>query len=239
MGQSVEDLMTEEQIEKLLVATFNKFDKDGSGKLEYQEFKSAFEDLGLSGTERELKESFNKVDVDGSGFVDRVEFASALKDSRSSELSLNVLMQNMEGQLAGMSDIFDDYKRKLEAAKKQSGADLKISEENLARFQAATKRRRILKKKNEAAISELVTKLGAQLSEMTGKSNDVGNAKERTTYQTLKDTFNAFDRDGSGQLGWSEYLEAWRFIDQPGTDADVKLAFDGVDVDNCGNVDWE
>jgi Ca2+-binding EF-hand superfamily protein len=55
----------------------------------------------------------------------------------------------------------------------------------------------------------------------------------------LKDTFNAFDRDGSGQLGWQEYLEAWRFINQPGTDADVKLAFDGVDVDGSGHVDWE
>ena len=33
MGKSVEDLMTGEQIQKLLIKCFNKFDDDGSGQL--------------------------------------------------------------------------------------------------------------------------------------------------------------------------------------------------------------
>ena len=67
MGKSVEDLMTGEQIQKLLIKCFNKFDEDGSGQLEYPEFKAAFLHLGLNGSEAEIREAFKKVDVDGSG----------------------------------------------------------------------------------------------------------------------------------------------------------------------------
>jgi Ca2+-binding EF-hand superfamily protein len=55
----------------------------------------------------------------------------------------------------------------------------------------------------------------------------------------LKDTFNAFDRDGSAELQYPEYLESWRFLNQPGTDADIKKQFDGVDVDRSGFVEWD
>ena len=118
MGQSAEDLMTEEQIEKLLVATFNKFDADRSGRLEYGEFKDAFQDLGLSGNERELREAFKKVDADGSGYVDRIEFALAMKDSRMSELSLNVLMKQMNGNC--FFDIIFFFKQNLKTEKHYS-----------------------------------------------------------------------------------------------------------------------
>ena len=41
LGKSVEDLMTEEQVVKILVETFKKFDADGSGQLEYPEVTHA------------------------------------------------------------------------------------------------------------------------------------------------------------------------------------------------------
>lgn len=62
--------MTGEQIQKLLIKCFNKFDEDGSGQLEYPEFKAAFLHLGLNGSEAEIREAFKKVGVDGSGKVD-------------------------------------------------------------------------------------------------------------------------------------------------------------------------
>ena len=88
------------------VATCNKFDADGPGQLEYDEFKQAFSDLGLNGSESEIQEMFKKVDVDGSGYVDRVEFSNAVKSSRMAELSLNVLISQMDGKLDGLGDIF-------------------------------------------------------------------------------------------------------------------------------------
>ena len=34
-------------------------------------------------------------------------------------------------------------------------------------------------------------------------------------------------------------MEAWRFLAQPGTEKDIKNAFDSVDVDGSGLVEWE
>ena len=58
-------------------------------------------------------------------------------------------------------------------------------------------------------------------------------------YFQFKDTFNAFDRDGNAELGFPEYMEAWKFLNQPGNDADIKRAFDAVDVDKSGLVEWD
>ena len=52
---------------------------------------------------------------------------------------------------------------------------------------------------------------------------DVGDEK---TYNTLKDTFNAFDKDGSNEMGYEEYNESWKFLNRPGSDADIKKAFE-------------
>ena len=57
-------------------------------------------------------------------------------------------------------------------------------------------------------------------------------------FRTLKDTFNAFDADGSAELGFPEYKEAWKFLNRPGTDADIKNAFLSVNVDMSGIDDW-
>ena len=50
MGQDPRALLTEDQFSKLLDATFDKFDKDGSGQLEKPEFRKAWDFLGLEGS---------------------------------------------------------------------------------------------------------------------------------------------------------------------------------------------
>ena len=138
------------------------------------------------------------------------------------ELSLNVIVSQMDGSLAGLEDIFADYKRKLEAIKNQSGIDMKMSEEKFRKFQAAARKRRILKRKNEEEVNQMVRDLGKQLSSMTGTPL-VENHEEYEAFNTIRDTFNAFDRDGNAELGWAEYLEAWRFLNQPGTDGNKSI----------------
>ena len=54
----------------------------------------------------------------------------------------------------------------------------------------------------------------------------------------MKDTYNGFDADGSGQMGFPEYVEAWKFLSQPGDHATIKKAYDSVDVDGSGSIDW-
>merc|ERR1712173_217331 len=89
-GNEVDDLLTDEEINKLLRETFNKFDKDGSGRLELSEFHKAWEFLGLQGSTEEITRAFNEVDTNASGTVDRREFTDAIRDNRASELSLSV-----------------------------------------------------------------------------------------------------------------------------------------------------
>merc|ERR1739848_934873 len=57
-------------------------------------------------------------------------------------------------------------------------------------------------------------------------------------YATLQDTFNAFDKDGCGELQFPEYVEAWKFLGQPGDADAIKRSFDNVDVDRSGYVEW-
>merc|ERR1711879_824782 len=127
-GLDPRDLLTDEQIDQLLVATFNKFDKDGSGQLELPEFHKAWSFLGLKGDAAEVDAAFRGVDVDSSGIVERPEFIRAIKNSRLAELSLTVLLEQMDGHLEGLESFFDDYKAKVEEANWQSAAHLDSQE---------------------------------------------------------------------------------------------------------------
>jgi Ca2+-binding EF-hand superfamily protein len=80
------------------------------------------------------------------------------------------------------------------------------------------------------ALRELAKKVG---------NGDNANDEEYDMYKTLVDTFNAFDKDGNAELGYPEYKEAWKFLNQPGSEADIKRAFDLVDVDGSGLMDRE
>ena len=74
MGQDPKDILTEEQIAKVLKQTFEKFDKDNSGILENHEFHQAWAFLGLMGTKEEVDRAFQEVDTDKSGKIDLDEF---------------------------------------------------------------------------------------------------------------------------------------------------------------------
>ena len=77
-----------------------------------------------------------------------------------------------------------------------------------------------------------------KLSMMTDDQAPLRDAKMEAQYNTLRDTFDAFDKDGSAELGYPEYVEAWKFLNRPGTEKDIKRTFDSVDVDGSGLVEW-
>eukprot|EP00492_Amphilonche_elongata_P002345 TRINITY_DN25_c0_g1_i4.p1 TRINITY_DN25_c0_g1~~TRINITY_DN25_c0_g1_i4.p1 ORF type:complete len:147 (-),score=45.93 TRINITY_DN25_c0_g1_i4:27-467(-) len=133
-----------------------KFDKDGSGQLEKPEFHKAWGFLGLKGEKAEIDLAFASVDVDASGIVDKSEFMKAIKSSRLTELSLTVLLEQMDGHLEGLESFFDDYKAKVEEAKLQASANLEAQEAAYKRFQATAKRRRLMKKEKVPTAWPLV-----------------------------------------------------------------------------------
>jgi hypothetical protein len=83
MGVDPEDILTDEEVTKLLSETFKKFDKDGSGALEKKEFFKAWDFLGLKGSQSEIENSYNGVDTDDQALLTRW---SSSEPSRGFEL---------------------------------------------------------------------------------------------------------------------------------------------------------
>jgi len=153
IGKDPSELLTDEQINKLLFETFKKFDKDQSGELEAPEFIKAWQFLGLKGGEAEINRAFGDVDTNRSGKIDKFEFASAIKNNRTEELSLTVLLTQMDGHLEGMEGFFEDYKRKAREAEEEAQANLALSRGDYEAFQKATRRRRLRKREMEQNIA--------------------------------------------------------------------------------------
>ena len=236
MGQNPEDLLTEKQIQRLLTATFQKFDRDNSGVLENEEFHKAWAFLKLQGESAEVDRAFREVDTDGSGKIDVDEFCKAIKGSRMAEMSLSVIVENMDGHLEGLEDLFATYKSKLEEAQRAAADQLKANQNQFMSYQTTARKRRALKKKYMEDISTMTRTIVDKLAPEVAAQQ---NSEERDLFFTLKDTFNAFDRDGNAEMQYPEYSEAWKFLGQPGDEVAIKRAFDSVDVDGSGLVEWD
>merc|ERR1712223_2052492 len=97
-----------------------------------------------------------------------------------------------------------------------------------------------MKKEMEEQLEARMQSVIQRLQEISGRTGDMSPEHKKLTdyYKTLKDTFNAFDGDGSGELQFPEYVEAWKFLKQPNDPELIKKSFDGVDYDVSGYVEW-
>merc|ERR1719354_1435960 len=157
------------------------------------------------------------VDTDRSGSIELQEFMDAIQGSKLDELNMNLIVSKM-GQELGLQ--MGDYSKSKAAYKS---------------FEMTAQRRRLLKQKMEEDMKSNLTVLVDKLCTLLNEP--VPDPEGRKLYQTMKDTFNAFDNDGSGALNFSEFKEAWRFLQKPGDDRRIKSAFDNQDVDGSGHVD--
>ena len=167
----------------------------------------------MKGSEDEIADSFKSVDTNKSGLVDIDEFMTAIKGSRMAELSLSNVLSKMGVQLNNLDGQFDNFK-------------------------ATEKRRRLMKKEYEENVAKTTKDIIKKLATVANRDVPQKDPEGEQLYNTLKDTFNAFDGDGSAELGFPEYKEAWKFLNRPGGDEDIKAAFDSVDVDGSGLVEW-
>ena len=87
-----------------------------------------------------------------------------------------------------------------------------------------------MKRQWEAKIGELTGEIIKQLAGLSKKDIPAKDPEAMKVYKTLVDTFNAFDNDGSAELGFSEYKDAWKFLGRPGSDDEIAKAFNSVDV---------
>jgi Ca2+-binding EF-hand superfamily protein len=238
MGQDPSELLTEQQINRILSETFKKFDTDNTGLLERPEFHEAWAFLGLDGEREEVDGAFDSVDSDKSGKIDEKEFTWAVSSNRMADLSMSVILTQMDGKLDGLEDIFTEYKANLAKAQQEAQERLQNSQDDYMNFQATVRRRRMLKKQMQEQIANQVRIIVRKLRVLNGDLLEEEEAEDYKFYQTLKDTFNAFDKDGNAELQYPEYSEAWKFLNLQGGEKAIKSAFDSVDVDSSGLVEW-
>merc|ERR1719461_1903712 len=219
-GMDAIKFMSDEEMDKILYDVFKKFDVDGSGTMELPEFKVAWrKELNLGGTDAEIAKAFRDVDVDNSGVIEISEFKEAIKGERMAELNMKVIASNMENSIDSLSDYMKNFKERYDNA-------------------VATARRR--RKMRAQFVNRLMQRAGELLNKLENVDSDTKVAKDEEGakfYRQLMETFDASDKDGNGELQFPEYKSAWRFLNQPGSDNDIKGAFDGVDVDRSGLVD--
>merc|ERR1719373_1012572 len=161
--------------------------------------------------------AYYKVDSDRSGSLELAEFMEAIQGSKLDELNMNLIVAKM-GKELGIQ--MGDYSKSKAAYKS---------------FEMTAQRRRLLKQKMEEDMKNNLTVVVDKLCNLL--SEPVPDQEGRKLYATMMDTFNAFDNDGSGALNFSEFKEAWRFLQKPGDDARIKAAFDSQDVDGSLHVD--
>merc|ERR1712038_1054370 len=205
--------LSEEEIDKHLTDAFNKFDEDGSGQLGQWEFQQAWFFLGLKGSEGEIQDAYKGVDTNNSGLIDLDEFKTAIKSERLMELNLSQVLGKLGVELGNNAAKFESFK-------------------------ATETRRRLMKQQYEENVAKTTKEIIQKLAVMSSVDVPTRDPQKERMYNTLRDTFNAFDSDGSGELGYPEYVEAWKFLNRPGDEAEIKKTFDSVDVDGTQTVEW-
>merc|ERR1712054_621441 len=76
------------------------------------------------------------------------------------------------------------------------------------------------------------------LSDITGdKEADQRDPTRLAFYNQVRDTFNAFDKDGSGKLEAPEFIQAWLFLGQPGTEPEIMETFNAIDCDGSSFIE--
>eukprot|EP00492_Amphilonche_elongata_P002328 TRINITY_DN258_c0_g1_i1.p2 TRINITY_DN258_c0_g1~~TRINITY_DN258_c0_g1_i1.p2 ORF type:complete len:121 (+),score=29.38 TRINITY_DN258_c0_g1_i1:430-792(+) len=103
------------------------------------------------------------------------------------------------------------------------GVNYATSEQKYAAFKKAQDRRRLLKKTWDENVRTLTTSIINQLSAISDTPIPEKDAALEAQYKTLRDTFDAFDKDGSAELGFEEYVEAWKFLGQGRTSPNQEI----------------
>eukprot|EP00494_Astrolonche_serrata_P025454 UN25715 len=88
----------------------------------------------------------------------------------------------------------------------------------------------------EATLAERLGEVTKVLCDIAGKEHDTKKGEEQ---RQMRETFDKFDRNSSGELNLEEYKKAWRFLGRGGTDDEIKKAFTTVDIDNSGFIEWD
>jgi len=191
------------------MSAFEAVDRQRRGRINEWQFGQAWVQLGLGGSEEEIKDAFASV---GQSEVDMRQFVQIVKDHRLGRIELKEKIWKME--------------RFVDMIVQQQKALL-----------AASQRRRLHQMKSDDQFYELLQKMVTDVLPMTDErlSKDHIGAKKR--YQNLKEVFSRFDSSGQGLVDIDDYLRARRYLGNSVSEEDLESAFVAVDLHNCGYID--
>eukprot|EP01043_Picozoa_sp_COSAG02_P005658 COSAG02_NODE_155_length_33066_cov_32.167562_2_plen_889_part_00 len=209
---------------------FEKFDDDGSGGLDAQEFTEVVRSCRIStkeASDEDLLEVFKMIDDDDSGAISATELAEALCKDSPKRLGPSSTYTAPEVTLTA----YTRYHCALGKALSEKGADWSREEaedaalvdwtEDVARFSS------------DATINSWFIKVKQVLQ---SKSEEV---VQKEGWAAL---FRQMDQDGNGALDVTEFTEAVRKSGVGPNDIsnyDLKRTFEAVDADGGGEIDGE
>jgi len=210
---------------------FARFDEDGSGGLDSEEFTDVVRSCGIGkaeATDEDLHSVFQLIDDDESGAISAAELAEALCKDSTKRLDTSSISSVPEVTLQAytrfhccLGKALTEYGAEDWSVEEAEEVALMDWTEDVARFS------------NDATINSWFVKVKNVLQ---AKSEEV---VQKEGWAAL---FKSLDQDGSGSLDVDEFMQAIR---QSGvrrddiSDFDLKRTFQAVDDDGSGEIDGE
>eukprot|EP01012_Entosiphon_sulcatum_P056417 TRINITY_DN8007_c0_g1_i1.p1 TRINITY_DN8007_c0_g1~~TRINITY_DN8007_c0_g1_i1.p1 ORF type:complete len:1333 (-),score=361.12 TRINITY_DN8007_c0_g1_i1:6-4004(-) len=158
---------------------FNKYDTDGSGSIELEEWREAMKDLGVAANDDVIEALFKRYDADGGGSIEYEEF-------------IRYAQPSSQGEEAGTSE-------------RSRAEEVERITHNLKSVLQQKRGTAALKKLFEKYDSDGSGSLDVE--EFAKTLRDLGVGKGART-EDLRAVFSRFDSDGSGSLEFMEFVNA-------------------------------
>merc|ERR550534_1623278 len=209
-----------------LMETFDAFDKDGNGELQFPEYRSAWRFLNQPGSDRDIKGAFDGVDVDRSGLVDRDEFVFSIMGPKAADFGPIADMDRLDALMDGLFKLIDRHGGELATLSKSADEVAAENRELMSRM-----------KNQKNQLTSGMSKIMKAMMGLTG--NDVeGFLQSKEIDKYLVEAFNKYDTNGNGTLSAREFGDAWSYMGLGGSDSEVRAAFTSVDVDGSGVIEY-
>jgi len=196
------------EVHREMRTTFDKFDRNGSGELNLEEYKKAWKFLGKPGTEQEMEEAFASVDIDNSGYVEWDEFVFSLQGEEAMKYGL---LADMEVMLVLLGEISQDLSE-LRGERSDTQKELYALKERMAVLSGEVKNR----------TDVLVQKMKVA----SGESGDI---RLDDLDEALRQAFNRADSNKTEHLNLWQFSQAWMTLGLGGNEDELKEIYSSVD----------
>ncbi|KAI9993452.1 hypothetical protein PInf_015534 [Phytophthora infestans] len=236
------------------LVTFRKFDRDGSGKLEYEAFRRLMHGHGVT-DDSEIDAMIDQVDVDGSGSISYTEFVRVFphriqhssRDTLKMGNDINAKFEQVDRDGSGQLG-YADFRRLMQhyGVKDNAEIDALIDEidadgSGFISLQAFTH-----------AFDRRVQPSPKKDSEKASQAEDEHNTRSRLValqeqelqfmervlrrHNSIENGFRHFDREGRNEMDSEQFRD---FMGQYGIteEASISMLLKRLDADNSGTID--